>query len=172
MSINRWLGKETVVHINNVILLSHKKEQIQVSSNEVDESKAYYTKLSKSEREQQILYTDTYMQNLERWYWWNYLQGSNGDTDIENRFMDMAGGEKRECGIYGENNKETYITICKIDSQWVFGYVCLRELKPGPFNNLEGLDEEGGGRKVQEGMNICLPIADSCWCLSESNTRL
>ena len=26
-------------------------------------------------------------QNLERWYWWTYLQSSSRDTDIENRFM-------------------------------------------------------------------------------------
>ena len=33
--------------------------------------------------------------NLERWYWWTYLQGSDGDTDIENRLMDMVGGIER-----------------------------------------------------------------------------
>ena len=27
-------------------------------------------------------------------------------------------GEEGESGRYGENNMETYITICKIDSQW------------------------------------------------------
>ena len=32
--------------------------------------------------------------------------------------------------IYGESNMETYITICKIDSQWEFA-VCLRKLKKG-----------------------------------------
>ena len=30
----------------------------------------------------------------KRWYWWTYLQGSNGDADIENRHMDMGGGEE------------------------------------------------------------------------------
>ena len=43
MSINRWMDKEAVVHIYNGILLSHKKEHIWVSSNEVDEPRAYYT---------------------------------------------------------------------------------------------------------------------------------
>ena len=33
-----------------------------------------------------------------------------------------------EGGIYGESNMETYITMCKIDSQWECA-VCLRELK-------------------------------------------
>ena len=45
---------------------------------------------------------------------------------------------------------ETYITICKTDSQWEFA-VCLRELKQRVCINLEGWDEEGDGREVQEG---------------------
>ena len=50
----------------------------------------------------------------------------------------------------GESNMETYITICKIDSQWEFA-VWLRELKQGLYINLEGWDGEGDGREVQEG---------------------
>ena len=37
MSIDRWVDKEVVVYIHNGILLSHKKERIWVSSDEVDE---------------------------------------------------------------------------------------------------------------------------------------
>ena len=37
MSIDRWMDKEVVVHIHNGILLSHKKEHILVSSDEVGE---------------------------------------------------------------------------------------------------------------------------------------
>ena len=40
--------------------------------------------------------TQTYRTDL--WTWW---QGGKG-------------------GMYGENKMETYITICKIDSQWEF----------------------------------------------------
>ena len=43
-----------------------------------------------------------------KWYWQIYLQGSNGDTDIENRHMDMGEGEKGEGGMYGQTNMETY----------------------------------------------------------------
>ena len=75
------------------------------------------TEWSKSEREIQLLYTNAYIWNLKREYWWIYLQSSNGDTDIENRIMDMAG---RLCGKYGESNMEICITMCKIDSQWEF----------------------------------------------------
>ena len=46
-----WVNKEVVVHIHNGILLSHKKESIWVSSDEVDEPRTYYTEWSKSERE-------------------------------------------------------------------------------------------------------------------------
>ena len=42
------------------------------------------------------------------------LQGSNGETDIENRLMDMGRGEERvRCMV---TNMETYITICKLDA--------------------------------------------------------
>ena len=50
----------------------------------------------------------------------NFLQGSSGDTDIENRLVDMGGEGRGEGEMYGENNMESYITICKIDSQWGF----------------------------------------------------
>ena len=50
-----------MVHIHNGILLSHKKEHIWVSSNQVDEPRAYYTKWGELERERQI-YTNTYIE--------------------------------------------------------------------------------------------------------------
>ena len=36
--------------------------------------------------------------------------------------MDMEGEEEgeREGKMYGESNMETYITVCRIDSQWEF----------------------------------------------------
>jgi len=34
--------------------------------------------------------------------------------------MDMEGEEEGEGEMYGENNMETYNTICKINSQWEF----------------------------------------------------
>ena len=61
----------------------------------------------------------------------------------------------------GESNMETYITICKIDSQREFA-VCLRKLKQGLCINLEGWGGEGDGREFQNGGDICIPMADSC----------
>ena len=39
---------------------------------------------------------------------------------MENRLMDKGAGEEGEGEMYGKSNTETYITICKIDSQWEF----------------------------------------------------
>ena len=64
--------------------------------------------------------------------------------------------------MYGKSNMETYITICKIDSQMEFA-VWLRKLKQRLCINLEGWDEEGGGGgQFQKGGDICIPMADSC----------
>ena len=47
--------------------------------------------------------------------------------------------------IHGKSIMETYITICKIDSQWEFA-VWLRKLKQGLCINLEGWNGEGGSK--------------------------
>ena len=80
----------------------------------MEKPRAYFIEWSKLEREIQITYTDAYIWNLERWYWWIYLQGSNGETDIENRPMDMGGEEEGEGEMYEESNMEIYNTTCKI----------------------------------------------------------
>ena len=69
-----------------------------------------------------------------------------------------VGGEGE---MYGMSNLETYITICKIDSQWEFA-AWLRKLKQGLCINLEGQDGVGDGKEIQKGGDICKPIADSC----------
>ena len=61
----------------------------------------------------------------------------------------------------GKSNMETYITICKIGSQWEFA-VWLRKLKQGLCINLEGCGGEESGREAQKGGDICIPMADSC----------
>ena len=63
--------------------------------------------------------------------------------------------------MYGESNMETYITICKLDSQREFA-VWLRKLRQGLFVNLEGWGGEAVGRELQKGGDICIPMPDSC----------
>ena len=69
--------------------------------------------------------------------------------------------------MYRESNMETYITVCKIDSQWEFA-VWLRKFKQGLCTNLEGWDGEGDGREFQKGgdKKIKFPIVLLNRCLS------
>ena len=146
-------------HVGPRMLLSFKKECTWVSgwgggTYEVDEPRAYYTELSKSERERWILYTDAHVWNLERRYWWSYLQGSSGDVDTENKLVNTVG--ERGWDKLREQHGNVYITICKIDSQWeVAGWHW--ELNLVLCDNLEGWDGVGGGREVQERGDMCLP---------------
>ena len=71
-------------------------------------------------------------------------------------------GERgEECEMHRKSNMETYITICKIYSQWEFA-VWLRKLKQELCINLDGWDGERDGREVQKGGAICIPMADPC----------
>ena len=106
MPTDRWMDEEDMVHIYNGTLLSYKKEHIWVNPNEVDESGAYYTEWSKSERQKQISYTNVYIWNLERWYWWTYLQDNSGDADLENRSVDTV--VEGEGGTNWKTNTETF----------------------------------------------------------------
>ena len=54
-----------MAHIYNGILLSHKKKRNWVICNEVDGPWACHTEWSKSEREKQIPYANTYIWNLK-----------------------------------------------------------------------------------------------------------
>ena len=80
-----------------------KKEHIWVSSNDMDKTGAYYSEWSKSKREKKILYINTYSWNLERWYWWSYMQHSKEDTDIKNRLLGESKGK-----MIWENSIGTY----------------------------------------------------------------
>ena len=48
-----------------------------------------------------------------------------------------------------------------MDSQREFA-VWLGKLKQGLCINLQGWGEEGDGREVQKGGNVCVPMVDAC----------
>ena len=102
-STDRRMDKEDVVHIYKGILLSHKKERNWVICRDVDGSRDYHTEWSKSEREKQISYINTYMWSLEKWYRWTGLQGRNRVTDVENKRMDTKEGKCRRGSGDGMN---------------------------------------------------------------------
>ena len=76
-----------------------------------------------------------------------------------NRHREQTYGQGEKGGegeMYGKSNMETYINICKIDSQWELA-VCLRKLKQGLCINLEGWDgRQMGGRFKREGVYVYL----------------
>ena len=74
----------------------------------------------------------------------------------------MDGEREVEGDIHEESNMETYIILCKIDSQQEFA-VWLRKLKQWLCINLrEGWDGQGDDREAQEGGDKCIPMVDSC----------
>ena len=75
MSIDKWMDKEDVVHVYNGILISHKKEWSNVIGSNMDTTRGYHTKWSKSERERQILYDNVAQLSMQQ----------NRLTDIESR---------------------------------------------------------------------------------------
>ena len=90
------------------------------------------------------------------------IQGIRSDTVPEELWMKVY-NIVHEAAIktIPKSNMETYITICKIDSQREFA-VWLRKLKQGLCINLEGWDGEEDEREFQKGGGICIPMDDSC----------
>ena len=60
-------------------------------------------------------------------------------------------------------------SICKIDSQWAFA-VWLKELKLVVCDKPRS--EGWGGSEAEEGGDMCIPMADPCWSVAETNTTL
>ena len=65
MSISRWMEKEDVVFTYNGILLSLKKDRNNAICNNMDATRDYHTKWSKSDKEREILYDIIYMWNIK-----------------------------------------------------------------------------------------------------------
>ena len=115
MSISRRMDKKAVVHLHNGVLLSHYKEHIWISSNEVDETGAYYTEWSKAERKTPIQYTNTYIWNLERWWQPCMWNRKKRHRCIEQSFGLCERG--RRWDDLGEWHWNMYIIICEMNHQ-------------------------------------------------------
>ena len=102
------MDTEVVAHIHNGILLSYKKECIWVSSNEVGEPRAYYTEWSKSERERQISYINTYIWESMKIVP-TILRAGQQRRHIHKEQTFGYNGREGEGGIIWENSIETYI---------------------------------------------------------------
>ena len=65
-------------------------------------------------------------------------QWRNRHRELTYGYGEMGG----EGEMFGKSNMETYITICKIDSQWEFA-IWLRKLKQGLCINLDRVEWGG-----------------------------
>ena len=150
--MGRWMDKKAVVHIHNGILLGHWKECIWISSNEVDETGAYYTEWSKSERKTPIQYTNAYIWNLERCND-NPICKTEKETQMHRTvFWTLGEGEG---GVIWETSIETCILsyvkqIASPGSMHATGCSGLVH-----WDDLKGWDGEGAGSGVQDGEHMC-----------------
>ena len=64
----------------------------------------------KSEKEKPVSYINLYIWSLEKWYWWIYLQGRDGDADVEKELVDTVG--EGESAVNGESSIDIYILPC------------------------------------------------------------
>ena len=74
---------------------------------------------SESERERGILYSNIYTESRKM-----VLKNLFTGQQWKDRHREQTYGHGERGGegeMYGKSNMESYITICKIDSQWEFG---------------------------------------------------
>ena len=84
-----------------------------------------------------------------------YLQGSNGETDVENRLMDLGRGEERVRCIERVTWKLNE-TVHKIDSQWEFAYGSGNSHRSAISMERVRMGREMGGRLKREGIYVYL----------------
>ena len=119
MSICRWMDKEVMVHIHNGILLSYKKEHIWVCSNKVDETGAYYTEWSKSERETQIPYIKKIYMEFRKMVMMILHVVQQKRHRCKKQTFGLC-GRRQGWDDLKEQHWNMFITICKIDAQCKF----------------------------------------------------
>ena len=117
---------------------------------------------SKSLSETNVMY-NTYVQALEKMVPVNLCVWHKRDADRRTDSWTQWGKERE--GELGEQQWDIYrqpVGICYL----------TQELNQGLWDNLEGWDGVGGRGEAPEGGGVGIPMADSCWCLAETNTTL
>ena len=124
----------------------------------------------KSERGKQVLYVNTYIWNLEKWYWRTYLQRRKRDADV-NRLMDTEVGKgkggvnwKRSIGIYIHTQP-----CVKLIASGKLLYSTGSSAQCSVITQRGGL---GGWGRGSRGKGICIHMADSYCHTAETNETL
>ena len=125
---------------------------IWVSSNEVDESGAYYTEWNKSEREKQISYINPCTWNLEQWYWWTSLQ-----TETQGERTDLWARSRRGPREVSGERGRVFTAPESVET-----YLVPRGLGLGLCTSLNGLERVGGGGRSRGGSTGKVPANTYC----------
>ena len=116
---DEWIKKMWYI-IYNGILLSHKKEWNNAICSNIDVTRDYHTKWSKSEKERQIPYAITFMWNPNMTQW-TYLWNRNRIMNIENRLV-----VAKQEGVGGGMEWEVGVSRCKLlYIEWINNKVLL-----------------------------------------------
>ena len=188
-----------MVHIHNGILLSHLKKCIWISSNEVDETGAYYTEWRKPERKTPVQYTNAELV-MDREAWRAAIHGvtKSQTRATELNWMHIYGIQKDgNDDPICETAKETQIYRTVFWTVWEnvrvewFERIALKHVYYHMWNRSPAQVQcmrqgargwctgktlrDGMGREVGEGFrmgNACTPMADSCQCMAKTTTIL
>ena len=135
----------------------------------MDETGAYYTEWSKSERKIPIQYINACIWNLERWQQWPYVWDRKRDTDIKKRLLDfVAEGEGR---MIWENSIETCMLPYVKQMTSPSSVHETEHSESLPWATLrDGMGRELGREFVMG--DTCTPMADSCQPMAKTMTIL
>ena len=76
----------------------------------------------------------------------------------------------RRGAVWGEQHRNLQ---CHMYNRHPMGICCMTQgTQTGALWKAEGWGGEGDGRKVQEGGDMGVPMADSCWCKTENHKIL
>ena len=158
------MNNEVVICVHNRLLLNHKKECIWISSNEVDETRAYYTEWSKSEREIPYTIYCIYMKLRKTVTMILYARHQKRHRCKKQTFELCV--RRQGWDDLREKHWNMNKTICKIDDQCKFN-AWSRALKAGALGQprrmvLGGMWEEGSWWR-----DIYESVTDSCCCVAK-----
>ena len=111
-----------------------------------------------SQKEKDKYHILTHIYGIQKMVLKNLLKGSNGETVIENKIMNMGRGEESMRCM----ERVTWKLILSYVKQIANGNLLYgQETQTGALYQLRGVGWAEDGREVQKGGDICIPMADS-----------
>ena len=104
--------------------------------------------------------------NLGKWYWYTYLKGRNGDTEVEDALVDTMGEGDSGTNDEGSFNMHTISCIKQIAD----GKLLCNTGGAAWWSVMTPRGGVGEEREAQEEGGICIIMASSPCCMAEPNT--